>query len=218
MFWSAGCSLLWPESFFSSLEILYEGLGIGKLCFLMKKNSIFLSEQNFFQPWIRIGSGWVFSLKCWMRIRIKWTRIRNTENTYTCHQNYWKKKRLDTHILLLVLVSLEHLEDDELCEALEALLQPLLPSNTHVNKLKLTASICNRYPLFSFRIQILLSTLEAIELTEISIFVSEQNFSLFLKNIYNIVSFRSFVICKDCSKCIVAKNWFFQFECPLSKE
>jgi hypothetical protein len=58
------------------------------------------------------------------------------------------KKWLDTHILLLVLVSLEHLEDDELCEALEALLQPLLPSHTHVNKLTLTHSF-SQEPLLS---------------------------------------------------------------------
>jgi hypothetical protein len=29
MFWIDGCSLLWAEGFFSSLEVLYGGLGIG---------------------------------------------------------------------------------------------------------------------------------------------------------------------------------------------
>ncbi len=37
-------------------------------------------------PWIRIGSWWVFSLKCWILIRIKWILIRNTE--YNRHY-YW---------------------------------------------------------------------------------------------------------------------------------
>ncbi len=55
IFWSAGCSLLRAEGFFCSLDGLYGGLGIG--------------ECNCWS---------VFSLKCWIRIRIKWIRIRNT--------------------------------------------------------------------------------------------------------------------------------------------
>ncbi len=48
------------EGFFCNLDILYGGLGIGKLQFLIKKNLIFFSAVIFFQfwslkPWIRIG-------------------------------------------------------------------------------------------------------------------------------------------------------------------
>ncbi len=35
MFWSAGCSLLRAEGFICSLDVLYGGLGIGKLQFLI---------------------------------------------------------------------------------------------------------------------------------------------------------------------------------------
>jgi hypothetical protein len=59
-------------------------------------------------------------------------------------------------------VSLEHLEDDELCEALEALLQPLLPSShthmsTNLNSQLLSVLILSR-------IRIFISTLEAVEI------------------------------------------------------
>jgi hypothetical protein len=37
MFWSAGCSFLRPEGFFCNLDVLYGGLGMGKLLFLIKK-------------------------------------------------------------------------------------------------------------------------------------------------------------------------------------
>ncbi len=40
MFWSAGCSLLRAESFSCSLGVLYGGLGISKLQFLIKKIKI----------------------------------------------------------------------------------------------------------------------------------------------------------------------------------
>ncbi len=77
MFWSLGWPLLRAEGFFCNLDILYGGLGIGKLQFLINFWSL--------KPRIRIGfgsgsgSGLVFSLKCWIRIRIrmKWMRIRN---------------------------------------------------------------------------------------------------------------------------------------------
>ncbi len=77
MFWSAGCSLLRAEGCFCSLDVLYGGLGIGIWQFLMKKYFLFFSckfitifgHQN---P----GSGLLFSLKCWIRIWIKWIRIR----------------------------------------------------------------------------------------------------------------------------------------------
>ena len=72
MFWSAGCSLLRAEGFFSTrnLDVLYVGLETGKLygSFLSEKNFVFCFGS---------GSGSVFSLKCWIRIRIKWIRIRN---------------------------------------------------------------------------------------------------------------------------------------------
>ncbi len=82
MFWSVGWPLLRAEGFFCILDILYGGLGIGKLQFYIK--IFFFFSCNFFQflslkPWIRIGSGsgLVFSLKWWIRIRMKWMRIRN---------------------------------------------------------------------------------------------------------------------------------------------
>ncbi len=89
MFRSVGWPLLWAPGFFCNLDILYGGLGIGKVQFLIKKKLIFFSVVIFFnfwslKPWIRIGSGsvsvLVSSLNLWIRIRIrkKWIRIRNT--------------------------------------------------------------------------------------------------------------------------------------------
>jgi hypothetical protein len=61
---SAGCSPLRAEGFFCNLHVLYGGLGIGKLYFLIKKKLNFFSAVNFFQflviktlnpDWIRIG-------------------------------------------------------------------------------------------------------------------------------------------------------------------
>jgi hypothetical protein len=59
MFCSAGCSLLRAEGFFCSLDVLYGGLGIGKLQILIKKILHFFSAVIFFnfwlsKPWIRI--------------------------------------------------------------------------------------------------------------------------------------------------------------------
>ncbi len=48
MFWSAGCSLLRAEGFFCSLGVLYGGLGISKLQFLIKKIKIKVSSCNLF--------------------------------------------------------------------------------------------------------------------------------------------------------------------------
>jgi hypothetical protein len=46
------------------------------------------------KPWIRIRSGSVFSLKCWIRIRIKWIRIRNTGySTQAKRQNGEKNQK-----------------------------------------------------------------------------------------------------------------------------
>ncbi len=88
MFWSVGWALLWAGGFFCNLDILYGGLGIGKLQFLIKKKIIFFFSCYFFcnfwslKPWIRIGSrsGSVLaSIRIhWIRIRKKWIRIRNT--------------------------------------------------------------------------------------------------------------------------------------------
>jgi hypothetical protein len=66
MFLSVGWPLLRAEGFFCNLDILYGGLGIGKLQFLIKKNSNFVSYVIFFQflvikgldpDWIRIRFG-----------------------------------------------------------------------------------------------------------------------------------------------------------------
>ncbi len=67
IFWGAGCSFWKPEGFFCSLDVLYGGLRIGKLQFVWPKNITFFQLVNFFQfwsskPWIRVGSGSVFSL------------------------------------------------------------------------------------------------------------------------------------------------------------
>jgi hypothetical protein len=73
IFWSAGCSLLRAKGFSCSLTILYGGLGISKLQFLIKKrrkdfSAVFFST-NFClsKPWIRIR----INLKWWIRIRIR---------------------------------------------------------------------------------------------------------------------------------------------------
>jgi hypothetical protein len=49
MFLSTGCSLLWAEGFSCSLGVLYGGLGISKLQFLIKKIEIKFPAINFFQ-------------------------------------------------------------------------------------------------------------------------------------------------------------------------
>ncbi len=48
MFWSAGCSLLRAEGFSCNLGVLYGGLGISKLEFLIKKIKIKFPAVNFF--------------------------------------------------------------------------------------------------------------------------------------------------------------------------
>ncbi len=59
MFWSAGCCLLRAEGFSCSLDVLYVGLGISKLQFLIKQIKMKFPAVNFFQflvikPRIRI--------------------------------------------------------------------------------------------------------------------------------------------------------------------
>jgi hypothetical protein len=47
-FLSTGCSLLWAEGFSCSLGVLYGGLGISKLQFLIKKMEIKFPAKIFF--------------------------------------------------------------------------------------------------------------------------------------------------------------------------
>jgi hypothetical protein len=59
-----------------NLDILYRGLGIGKLQFLIKKKLIYFQLLFFFnfwslKPWIPIGSVLTSSLYLWIRIRIR---------------------------------------------------------------------------------------------------------------------------------------------------
>jgi hypothetical protein len=49
MFLSTGCSLLRAEGFFCCLGVLYGGLGISKLQFLIKKIEIKFAAIHFFQ-------------------------------------------------------------------------------------------------------------------------------------------------------------------------
>jgi hypothetical protein len=52
MFLSTGCSLLRAEGFSCSLGILYGGLGISKLQFLVTKIEIKFQAIKFFQFWV----------------------------------------------------------------------------------------------------------------------------------------------------------------------
>ncbi len=60
MFLSTECSLLWAKGFSCSLGVLYGGLGISKLQFLIKKIEIKFPTINFFQFQV---------IKSWIRIR-----------------------------------------------------------------------------------------------------------------------------------------------------
>ncbi len=69
------------KGFSWSLDVLYESLGISKLQFLIKKYQIFVICKFF--PIFSLktpgsGSGLIFRLKCWIRIRNQWIQIRNT--------------------------------------------------------------------------------------------------------------------------------------------
>ncbi len=81
MFWYAWCSLLWSEGFSSSLDLLHGGPGTSKLQFWKKILHLF-SAVNFSKIFGHqnpgSGSGLVFSLKCWIRIRNQRNWIRNT--------------------------------------------------------------------------------------------------------------------------------------------
>jgi len=87
--WSVGWPHLWAGGFFSILDILYGGLGIGKLQFLIKKKFFFFSCNFFFniwslKPWIRIGSGSGIRIRIGLQRQTldpdpkKWIRIHNT--------------------------------------------------------------------------------------------------------------------------------------------
>ncbi len=76
MFLSARCSLLRAEGFFCSLDALYGGLGVGTTKFNFFPSCKFFFIFGHQNP--GAGSGSVFSLKCWIPIRIKRIRIRNT--------------------------------------------------------------------------------------------------------------------------------------------
>ncbi len=102
MFWNAGCPLLRAEDFSCSLDVLYGGLGKSKLQFLIKKILYFLFQLYiFFNFWpSNSGSGSIFRLKCWIRIRNQWIWIRNTAHS---EQEYVKST-----IYLLSLEWLHH--------------------------------------------------------------------------------------------------------------
>ncbi len=80
MFWSAGCSLLRDEGFFCNLDVLYRGL-VNRNCWSKRYHFFRWSKSR-----TRIRSGSVLSLKCWIRIRNKWIRIRNTAQRYAERQ------------------------------------------------------------------------------------------------------------------------------------
>ena len=67
MFWSVGWPLLRTEGFFNNLDILYGGLGIGKLQFLIKKKFTFFSAVIFFLQFLVIKALDPY----WSRIRIR---------------------------------------------------------------------------------------------------------------------------------------------------
>ncbi len=80
MFLSTGCSLLRAEGFSCSLGVVYGGLGISKLQFLIKKIEIKFPAINLFQFKV-MKPGISYYKKCWIRIRIriKSMRIRNPD-------------------------------------------------------------------------------------------------------------------------------------------
>ncbi len=99
MFWSAGCSLLRAEGLFCSVDFLYAGLGIGKN--VVFDPTFFFSAVNIFYILVIKPPDldwYLFSLKCWIRIRFKWIRIRNTDILGMCakiiiHPNNWRMRR-----------------------------------------------------------------------------------------------------------------------------
>ncbi len=99
IFCSVGRSLLRAEGFSCSLDVLYEGLGISKLQFLIKKQ--ILSAVCFFsilghQTWIRIQNRIRIPLKCWNQIRNKWIGIYTIRDLYRLSHVYMAIDQLTT--------------------------------------------------------------------------------------------------------------------------
>ncbi len=101
MFWSVACSLLRAGGFFCTLGVLYGGLGISTVNWSFWSNLFF--QLLFFSIFghQNLGSRSVFSLKCWIRIRIKWIRIQPT--ALPPHDLVWgiiqrKNKKTDVDI------------------------------------------------------------------------------------------------------------------------
>ncbi len=92
MCWGAGCSLSRAEGFSWScgLDVLYGGPGIRKLTFWYKKNITLFQlyrYRTFFPIFVHQNPGSsVLSLKCWIRNRTQWIRIRNTVNFLFCNR------------------------------------------------------------------------------------------------------------------------------------
>ncbi len=87
---SAGCSLLRAAGFSCSLDVLFGGLGIRKIVVFDTKKLNFFPSCKFFSIWvIKPKDPDRYSrLKCWIRILIKWIRIRNTADN-TTHWPRW---------------------------------------------------------------------------------------------------------------------------------
>ncbi len=83
IFWSAGCSLSRAEGFPVAGGVLFGGLRVSKLQFLIKKEKNLCSclFSIFGHPNAGLVSGSGFKLKCWIRVRIRiqWIRIHNTD-------------------------------------------------------------------------------------------------------------------------------------------
>ncbi len=82
MFWGAACSLLRAEGFFYNLDVLYGGLGIGKLQLF---NCNFLKIFGYQNP--GFGSVFILNAGSGSGSVIKWIRIWNT-NFYVTLDSY----------------------------------------------------------------------------------------------------------------------------------
>ncbi len=148
----------------------------------------------------------------WIRIGIKWIRIRNTEK----HQHMLSQ-------ILKKMAGYSHPSPGP-CEpgapwgwralwspGSPAAAPPTIITHTYVYKLKLTASICSDlvsdpdFYINSWSCWNWMKLEISMQNKILIIFFYEQNFPLFLKNVYNIVTFKSFVICKDWCKCTYGK-------------
>jgi hypothetical protein len=96
MFWSAECSLLRIEGFSCSLDVLYGGPGICKLnCNFLSYffTCTFFPVSGHRSSRSGFGSGLVFGLKCWIRIR-------NTDIFIRKRREIWKIERWVEFLLL----------------------------------------------------------------------------------------------------------------------